>query len=455
MIERVFGKQRPSASDLKLLESLSDEDNLIEFKENIGKVHRDLLRPIVAFANSRGGLLLLGVTDEGHRAVGTDLKVNDLDNYLKRYIEPSLSGLYSIFEIKLNSGKYIHLIEVGFSPDIHAVRGSPELEEKAENKQPETYTYYVRAGQSSRKMSPPELNRISIIKKDYRFNFEFRLNLLERLNGFISGLLRWFNIHRTKKIDEHQLMKYATSYYQHREVEGELSQSFPRLIEETRLEFLYNEIQSKVVDLFRDILIGREIVPHDRLTFDEESTLISIENIMSYGLGFIDEKVTLERLETKSSPFIVDSDIDPLSLQGFSVKSLIGFMFKYLYDLQDDEEAYTNELSSFEWFLQRHKGFTWIVGREDKPPLTISDMKTLFKEYFEQNENKYPDVNELYQKIDLRMSQFLDRFCQSFSHLISDCLILRDLVYENLSLPIPRDADSTLLQKYKNTHPYS
>ncbi len=442
-IEHVFGKKRPSLQDLDILQSFSNEDDFLEFKEQISDDGKNFLNAIVAFANARGGLLILGISDIGHKIVGIKEDENYIDNKISSSIEPSLAGIYNIFEIKVDDKRYVQLIEVGFSAEIHAVMNASK-----ENSQKHDYTYYVRSGQSSRKMTPSDFNRIASIKKDYRYNFEYRFELFKQLNTLIRNFLIFFNFNRKDKLSEDDLRSIVTDYLKQREDEAKLKHDFIKVIEQTKLEFLYRDIQSSVADVYLELFVSRNKVPHDKLTFEEDKLLNEVFDIINSVLGLIDVDIKIDKIKELRAPRISSESVAS-NQEGPTLKSFIKYMFEYLH-LSDDENK--RELNLFVKYLENHDGFFWSFKQDDGGHfLTIQDMDSLFRGYFQEHKKQFRDLNVLYEKIEIRKEQFMMKFSCSIAELLMNLLSLRDLIYENLLIPISRNADDDEINKYRRS----
>ena len=129
----------------EILEKITlGEDSTIEFKERIH--HRDsLANEIAAFANARGGVILIGVDDKG-QIIG--VTKDKLDSYEKTVLEicnDSLKPVVHTYTEKIViEDKYLLKIEVPRSLFVHE---SPN-------------GYFRRQGSSKRKMPPEQLARL-------------------------------------------------------------------------------------------------------------------------------------------------------------------------------------------------------------------------------------------------------------------------------------------------------
>ena len=109
-IKQLFGTERPTLKDIERFVKSYKEDSRLEFKESVsGDNDKLLLRPVVAFANSEGGVLLIGITDRERKIVGVEIeneKLNeDLEHLILSRIEPSLAGLFVIVSVNTPEGR--------------------------------------------------------------------------------------------------------------------------------------------------------------------------------------------------------------------------------------------------------------------------------------------------------------------------------------------------------------
>ena len=136
-----------------VFELLSEgEDQWIEFKE---KVTRELAEEIVAFANTEGGKIFLGVTDEGKIVGLEDIKQAEhyVINVARNNCDPPISPKIKKYKIQEKEILVINIPEDPFKP--HMANGR----------------FYIRVGSTKRLASPEEVFSLfeeSIVKKKKR-----------------------------------------------------------------------------------------------------------------------------------------------------------------------------------------------------------------------------------------------------------------------------------------------
>jgi len=138
--------------------SKNEIDNLIG-KPAKNRVLHSAMKTLVAFANSKGGTLFIGINDDGE-FVGLDYDYDEigiasrdelgkkLDDYIKNYIGNSFFGLVSI-QFESIDNKDILIIEVKSSTD--------EVFLLKDDKSLETSDFYIRRHSSSVKLTGKEL----------------------------------------------------------------------------------------------------------------------------------------------------------------------------------------------------------------------------------------------------------------------------------------------------------
>ncbi len=129
---------------------LTGEGYHIEFKQSFDK---SLIREVCAFANSSGGHILMGVTDDGTvQGIGTD-------NRLRSRIQDLLNQLQPKLDITIEVKDNLIVIHV------------PEGQEKPYSC---SMGFFMRVGANSQKMTRNEI--IDFFKKEGRVNFEELIN---------------------------------------------------------------------------------------------------------------------------------------------------------------------------------------------------------------------------------------------------------------------------------------
>ena len=132
----------------ELLELISNGENSgVEFKRDTIE-NRALAKELVAFANLRGGRVLLGVDDDGS-VVGVTRE--SLEEWImttcRDKIRPELIPYYEIIR-DLEPGKDVAVVQVDRGWSVHHVWHNNHR------------TYYIRVGTQSREASPEELERL-------------------------------------------------------------------------------------------------------------------------------------------------------------------------------------------------------------------------------------------------------------------------------------------------------
>lgn len=166
-IRDVFGKSLLIENDLSALTSVTGEERHIEFKLTW---ERKFLNEIVAFANNDGGLLFIGVTDEGV-PVGIkegDVIATSISHQVRDLVYPSLSSYINIVPVKIGTPHHcVLVIEINSTPFFHGVKRKVADKEIA-------YSFYMRNGSSCESMSPVDLNTLIPSKVDKKYNSNFR-----------------------------------------------------------------------------------------------------------------------------------------------------------------------------------------------------------------------------------------------------------------------------------------
>ncbi len=439
LIEKILGSNRPSLKDLERFKTISNEDIQLEFKRDISDKYTHLLNPITAFANTRGGLLVIGIEDKTHNICGTKENADTIENWINKYIEPSLSGLYYIYEIKTDDGKFVHLIEVGLSPYIHAVKENIEVFDPNEHKKKEfvTYNYWTRTGPSTRRMQPSELNRIATVKANYEYNFKHRVKMFKILNIFLSEILCYVNQGRDEEIEENKLYNFADLFLNKALLHKENKKEFVDLFNKSTFLSMYENYYKSSMKLYIN-LYKVKYEPHTILTYDEDYSFIDLLSALKSAFNLVEENINLDLLTSIEI-------VNPRNEKFFDLKppltalSFVSYMFEYA--TNDNNEEHHPQLNKFlDTILSK------IYGRENGSNIKFCDLKRELQSFLEPVKYK-EGVVTLFQKYEKRYKEFLDGFCSAMSKLIIGSIGLRNSIYESLMLPIPIDSiDHPLLK---------
>jgi len=132
---------------LELIERISNgEDSYTQFKENVTNNDK-LAEELVAFSNSKGGVLIIGVTDNNDIVGLSDDDIRRLNQLVGNVINSNITPpIYPITKIKTIKEKKLLIITV----------------EEGSNKPYSTNKgmYLTKAGSDKRKVSPEELRRL-------------------------------------------------------------------------------------------------------------------------------------------------------------------------------------------------------------------------------------------------------------------------------------------------------
>ena len=132
---------------LELIERISNgEDSYTQFKENINNNDK-LAEELVAFSNSKGGILIIGVSDNNDIVGLNDDDIRRLNQLIGNVINSNITPpIYPITEVKTIDNKklLIVIIEDGSNKPYATNKG----------------IYLTKAGSDKRKVSPEELRRL-------------------------------------------------------------------------------------------------------------------------------------------------------------------------------------------------------------------------------------------------------------------------------------------------------
>ncbi len=156
------------------------ENSFVEFKEDAVKPEQ-LAREFVAFANFRGGIILLGVRDDGSVAGITRPKLEEWVMQCARdKVEPPLIPSFELVR-DYEGGATVAVVRISPGPEVHAFKDRGREGER---------TYYIRVGSITRVASNDELARL----------FQQRLAIRAELSPVVAATM--------EELDERRLRDY-------------------------------------------------------------------------------------------------------------------------------------------------------------------------------------------------------------------------------------------------------
>lgn len=446
-IEKIFGTQRPTYKDLKHFTINFHEDSKVEFKRSISdNIDKNLLGVVVAFANSEGGVIIIGITDHENEIVGCEENSEQLENCILNRIEPSLAGLFVIETVHIPEGKHVLIVEVERSPELHAVR--LKKKEKKETNGDYAYVYYYRSAMSSLHMTPSVLNRISAIKKDLKYNFNYRVALFLRINDLISEILYQINFGRKNKINEDELKSLSEDYLRYFEdLDKSINSDIVKIIRSMRLEFLYRELWEAVTSFYVRILEIEKDIPHTALMFEEDFSLRLLKDVLNFGLNIDSKQADIDSVFNLMPIGLNHEVFYEYRLDMLSARCLFAYMLDYLTPQGYELKSARRKLATFDGFLKNRKNFTYIMPSIDGDEwLTIDDLEKLIREFLE-TEPDHEDFG-VFEKAKVRRGQYLYYATKTFTTMVLRMIELRNYLYDSLSLPIDRNASEMDYYKY-------
>jgi ATP-dependent DNA helicase RecG len=149
----------------ELLEMIRNGENSgVEFKRDDIQNH-DLAKELVAFSNLAGGVMLLGVEDDGSISGITRPKLEEwVMTACRDKIRPAIIPFYSVVK-DVEPGKDVAIVRVAQGSDVHAMWHNGRN------------FYYIRVGSQSRESATEELGRL----------FQQRGRIARRANAGIRG----------------------------------------------------------------------------------------------------------------------------------------------------------------------------------------------------------------------------------------------------------------------------
>lgn len=264
-IRDVFGKSLLTENDLSALTSITGEERHIEFKLTWNK---KILNEIVAFANNDGGLLFIGVSDEGVPVGITDCDEisTSISHQVRDLIFPSLSSFINMVPIKISDNhSCVLVVEIDSTPFCYGVKRKVSDKEIA-------YSFYMRNGSSCESLSPIDLNTLIPSKTDKKYNSNFRSGIGRLLSEFLHYLVKFTQTDKEfgLSIEEFFLTSLNLGYSH---VDKRLT---PVILKRKRSDIFY--IYSYARDLLDSLGQTQKRILHRNLTYEEDQGLLDVKN---------------------------------------------------------------------------------------------------------------------------------------------------------------------------------
>lgn len=290
-IERFFNKPPPiNKIDLQKMLSKDTERTVLEFKGGITNDVRDLLKPFVGFANSQGGLIVIGVEDKTKNILGIDDKSGDMRDTIIRKIndkvDPSPRSIYQVIEIEIGKNRKVFLVDVAHSSQLFGVRvrsddmkkviqADGSIESILTKKM--VYLYFLRGNSETRELTPAELLTVVATKENYDYNLEYRKSIKSICESTISEMARFVEIPRRDFVE-----MIVTN-----DMENCNLNEFKQHMKAAKLKHLCRNIYDTILDSTVSLLRERELrMPRD-LTSREETAFYKLLEELGYELSLV------------------------------------------------------------------------------------------------------------------------------------------------------------------------
>lgn len=338
-IEKLFGKSfNITKSDLKKALTNSNENVYLEFKSDIPNTFDNLIKPIVAMANNRGGLLLLGIKDDKNIIGLSKEKYSKegLSGSIRNLIKPEkFTSSTNIYEIKIGDTKSVFVIDVPPFERICAGYNS-----KSKN-----YVYFTMNNSEKVELTPEELQILAYTKSDYQYNKEYRTQISHTIKHYLNDIFDLLNNRNGNIFIHFEENKFGSE---------EDYKKLHKLVEVCDLKTLSINLYEDVFDLIEDILNLTIKIPHkSNLTLEEDK---NYNELLSYFLSLfgIDredlkpEKIRKIMLERRGKQ-------NTLSLEGYIRDYLDGSLVIYPNRLKKEEiDDFYQELKTLLWSYNKN-----------------------------------------------------------------------------------------------------
>jgi Putative DNA-binding domain len=288
-----------------------DEDSNIELKLEISDTNKQLLEPLVGFANGLGGTLILGVHPKTGDILGISEDKDTINNWIGDLIRPQLSENYKMTTLQIGQN-FVYILKIASSSILHAAKIKDH------------FVYYIRKGSSTRQLTPEELNQIAVVKHPYRANREFR----QKLAGVIGAVLEEISSD-LKVADIAEVLSQK----------GTLSKA----IMEAKRKSINLNVFSRIMDFYETLAYMERTVPHLRLSDEEEKCLAVIKEDFYFRV-WQDRSLDLSKIETHRRE--IDSELKSGLDKDFHTDLSLLHVLGTILRVSEEEEVLARDRSS-------------------------------------------------------------------------------------------------------------
>lgn len=154
------------------------ESSILEYKSKITDVKKHFIRSVVAFANSGGGELIIGIDDSGRVVENLDVPESEkISNWISSFISKnSISYISKLYSYKKNKDGTLSIIISGSPTPISDIDGK----------------YYIRVGSTTRETTVDEVEKImnETISTNTPFDEKDFKKLIKRNDKFNTKKIR-------------------------------------------------------------------------------------------------------------------------------------------------------------------------------------------------------------------------------------------------------------------------
>lgn len=263
----------------RLCKDKAIEHLYLEVKGDVNDKIDNLLKPFVAFANAKGGLLILGVEDKSKLVVGLDETWDEqkITNLIKFKVFPDVSGKFQIIK---TSDSNCYLIDIEPIPFLVGIKINYNI--KGIKLKYTPYLYFIRNAHESKQMDPSLVKQVAIEKADYGYNEDYRIRIL---NSLIEAEDTYDLIGNREGNTKYIIGLYVKKY----SCKGIPNQDFKNLeryIVNCKLKNISKNIIRELIESYEDIINIRETIKHKQnLTAEEDDALNDLQNEFNERLG--------------------------------------------------------------------------------------------------------------------------------------------------------------------------